>query len=92
MGFPGGSAVKNPLAVQKTWETPQFQSLGREDPLEEGMATHSSILALESPMDRGAWQATIHRVTQSWTQQKRLSTHVQYGPLARKGFSKETTD
>jgi len=33
---------------------PWVQSLGREDPLEEGIATHSSILALENPMDRGA--------------------------------------
>ena len=41
MGFPSGSVVKNPPAMQET----QVQSLGREDPLEEGMATHSSILA-----------------------------------------------
>jgi len=32
-----------------------IQSLGQEDLLEKGMATHSSILALENPMDRGAW-------------------------------------
>ena len=36
------------------------QSLGQEDSLEEGMATHSSILGLENPMDRGAWWDTIH--------------------------------
>ena len=41
MGFPGGSAVKNLLAIQET----QVQSLGQEDPLEKEMATHSSILA-----------------------------------------------
>ena len=41
------------------------QSLGWEDPLEEGMATHSSILAWRIPMDRGALQATVHRVTKS---------------------------
>ena len=39
------------------------QSLGQEDPLEEGMASHSSILAWRIPMDRGAWQATTHGVT-----------------------------
>ena len=44
-GFPGGSTVKNPPAVQETW----VQSLGREDPLEEGMATHSSTLAYRIP-------------------------------------------
>ena len=34
--------------------------LGWEDPLEEGMATHSNILAWRIPMDRGAWRATVH--------------------------------
>ena len=55
--------VKNPLAMWETW----VQSLGWEDPLEEGMATHSSILAWRIPMDRGAWQATVHGITKSWT-------------------------
>ena len=45
--------VKNPPAMRETW----VQSLDWEDPLEEGMATHSSILAWRIPMDRGAWQA-----------------------------------
>ena len=40
----------------------QLQSLGREDPLEKEMATHSSILAWENPMGREAWQATVHGV------------------------------
>ena len=44
LGFPGSSAVKNLPAIQELQE-PQFQSLSWEDPLEEGMATHSSILA-----------------------------------------------
>ena len=56
--------VKNPPAVQETW----VQSLGWEDPLEEGMATHSNILAWRIPMDRGAWHATVHGVTKSRTQ------------------------
>ena len=43
--------VKNPLAMQETW----VRSLGWEDPLEEGMATYSNILAWRIPMDRGAW-------------------------------------
>ena len=45
MGFPGGSVVKNQPAVQET----QVQSLGREDPLEEEMATHSNILGERIP-------------------------------------------
>ena len=41
------------------WET-WVRSLNWEDPLEEGMATHSSILAWKIPKDRGAWRATVH--------------------------------
>ena len=48
--------------MQETW----VQSLGWEDPLEEGMAT--SILAWSIPRDRGAWSATVHGVAKSWTQ------------------------
>ena len=48
MGFPGGSAVKHPPAMQETQET-WVQSLGQEDPLEEEMATHSSILTWRIP-------------------------------------------
>ena len=51
--------VKNSPAMQETW----VQFLGWEDPLEKGMATHSSILAWRIPMDKGAWQATVHGVT-----------------------------
>ena len=57
--------VKDPPAMQETW----VRSLGREDPLEEGMGTHSSILAWSFPVDRGAWQATVHGVAKSWTRQ-----------------------
>ena len=52
--------VKNLPATLET----QVRSLGWEDPLEKGMTTHSSILALENPMDRGAWEATVHGVTE----------------------------
>ena len=53
--------VKNLYAM---WET-QVQYLGQEDPLEKGMATHSSILAWGNFMDSGAWQATVHGVAKS---------------------------
>ena len=56
--------VKNPAAVQET----QVPFLGQEDPLENRMATHSSILAWRIPMDRGAWWTTVHGVTKSRTQ------------------------
>ena len=55
--------VKNPPATWKTW----VWSLGWEDPLKEGLATHSSILAWRIPMDRGTWWATVHGVAKSWT-------------------------
>ena len=45
MSFPVGLVVKNPPAKQETW----VQSLGREDPLEKEMATHSNILAWKIP-------------------------------------------
>ena len=56
--------VNNLPAVWETWDL----SLGWEDPLEEGMATHSSILAWRIPMDGGAWWTTLHGVTKSWIQ------------------------
>ena len=54
--------VKNPPAMQETQETGVW-SLGQEDRLEEEMVTHFGIL--KNPMDRGAWQATVHRVAKS---------------------------
>ena len=55
--------VKNLPVMRETW----VPSVGWEDPLEEGMATHSSILAWKIPIDRGAWRATVHAVSKSWT-------------------------
>ena len=43
-------------AMQETW----VRSLGQEDPLEKGLATHFSILAWRHPMDRGTWRAIVH--------------------------------
>ena len=55
--------IKNFPAMRETW----VRSLGWDDPLEEGMATHSSILAWRIPRDRGAWLTTGHGVAKSWT-------------------------
>ena len=55
--------VKCLPAMWENW----VRFLGWEDPLEEGMATHSSILAWRIPMDSGAWQAAVHGVAKSWT-------------------------
>ena len=51
-------------------------SLGQEDPLEEGLETHSSILAWRIPMNRGAQQGKVHGITQSQTRLKQLSMHT----------------
>ena len=60
----GTQMVKNLPAVHEA----HIRSLGWEDPLEEGMAPHSSILAWRIPMDRGAWWASVHGVAKSRTQ------------------------
>ena len=71
--------VKNVLSVRETW----VQSLGWVDPLEEGMATHSSILAWRIPLDRGAWWAIVHGVARvrhdlaTEQQQRRLLTSIE---------------
>ena len=73
MGFSGGASGKEPVCQcrrQELW----VRSLGQEDPLEKGMATHFSILA----MDRGAWWATVHGVTKGRSDTtERTSTHEQ---------------
>ena len=66
MGFLGGSGGKESAAMQETWVPP----LGREDPLEEGTATHFN------PHGRGAWQTTAHNVAKSRTQVKQLSMYA----------------
>ena len=67
-GFQGGSAVKNPPVMQEPQEM-QVQSLGQEDPVKKGMATHSSVLAWEIPWtdEPGGGQSTG---SQSQTQLK----------------------
>ena len=55
--------IKNVPAMWETW----VQSLGWEDSLEEGMATHFSILAWSISMDGGAWCATVYGFAKSQT-------------------------
>ena len=56
--------------MRETW----VRFLVWEDPLEDGVETHTSILAWRIPMDRGAWWATVHGVAKSQTRLKQLST------------------
>ena len=56
--------LKHLPVMREAW----VRSLGREDPLEKEMATHSSILAWRVPVDRGSWWATVHGIAKSQTQ------------------------
>ena len=73
MGFPGGSVIKNPPAMQEK----QVQSLGQEDPLKKEMATHSSVLAWRIP-----WTASLAGYSpqghkeQDMTEVTQHTTHV----------------
>ena len=72
-GFPGGSDGK----ASASNAGGLCSSLGREDLLEKGMATHSSTSSLGNPMDRGAWQATVHGIAESdSTEQLTLNVNV----------------
>ena len=62
-GPPGGSVVKNPAAMQELQEM-GLSSLGQE---EEGSGNSLQYSCLGNPMDRGAWQATVHGVAKSRT-------------------------
>ena len=63
LASPVAQMVKNPPAMQETW----VQFLSWEEPLEEGMTTHPSILAWRIHLDRGAWWATVPWVPKSPT-------------------------
>ena len=85
-GLPSGPVVRNLPAMQETQEM-RVRSLGPKDPLEEGMATHSSILAGKIPWTEEPgrlqssglqMQATVHWVTKSQTRLKQLSAKVFY--------------
>ena len=58
-----GQKVKNLPVMQETW----VLSLGWENPLEEGMATHFSILPWKIPMDKEAWRTIVHGITKGRT-------------------------
>ena len=73
-GFPGDASGKEPACQCKRHKEIRVRALGREDPLEEGNPLHWPCL--ENPMDRGAWQGTVHGVAKSQIRLKWLSTHA----------------
>ena len=69
MGLPGDSVVKNPPAsAGAAGDVCSLPGLGRSP--KEGNGSPLQYSGLENPMDRGAWQATVHRITKSQTQLK----------------------
>ena len=80
-GFPGGASSKEPTYQRRRHE-PWVRSLGWEDTLEKGMATHSSIFPWRSPWtEQPGGLHTVHSVAQSWTWLKQLSTHAGTGEI-----------
>ena len=61
-GATGDQACCTPSSLTAAVQETRVHAPGQEDPLEEGMATHTSTLAWRIPMDRGAWRATVHGV------------------------------
>ena len=85
LGFPGGSVVKNlPASAGDLGDVGSIPGSGRSP--RKGNGSPFQYSCLENPMDRGAWWATVHRVTKSWT---RLSVHASRSPLVLKGTSLE---
>ena len=72
LGFPGRTVVNNPTANSGDARVRSLPGLGR--PPEEGNGIPLQYSCLRNPLDRGAWWATVHKVTNSWTW---LSTHIQ---------------
>ena len=75
MGLPWWLSGKNLPVMQKTQET-QVRSLGWEEPLEEGMATHSTILAWRIPWTEEPGGATVHGVAELDTTETTGHTHT----------------
>ena len=82
--------VKNlPTKAGDAGEAGSILCLEGKIPLEKEMATHFSILTWKNPMDRRAWQATVHGVTKSWTQLSvcaHMGTHRHTAAQYRIGF------
>ena len=81
MGLPGGSDSEESACNARVLGS--IPGLGRSPGGGDGNPLQYSCL--ENPTDRGAWWATVHGVTKSWAQLKRLSTHTQYHLCASEG-------
>ena len=75
VGFPDGISGKQPTCQCRRLKRPGFDSWVGRSP-GGGHSNQLQYSCLENPMDRGAWQVTVHRVPKSWTRLNRLSTHA----------------
>ena len=74
-GFPGSSSGKEPACQCRKYKRHGFDP-GLERSPGEGLGNQLQYSCLENPKDRGAWAATVHRVTKSWTLLKQLNRHA----------------
>ena len=72
VGFPGSSDGKEPACNVE--DPGSFPGVGRSSG--EGNGNPLQYSCLENPIDRGTWQAIVHRIKKSWTRLKKLSTHT----------------
>ena len=75
-GFPGGASSQEPTCQCRRPKRRRLDPCDGKIPSGGGRVNPLQYSCLKNPMDRGAWRATVHRVTQSQTQLKRLSTHA----------------
>ena len=78
----GVSPVAQTVKTLPTMQKTQVQSLGGEEPLEEQIATHCSILAWRIPTDRGAWRATVHGLNDE-PECNHLPSNIQFSSVAQ---------
>ena len=78
LGFPGGARGKEPAGQRRRYKRYGFDPWSGRSP-GGGHGNPLQYSCLENPMDRGAWRATVHKVTKSQIRLKRLSTHTRAG-------------
>ena len=87
-GFPGGASGKELLPMEETSRDADLIP-GWGSSLGGGHGNPPQYSCLENPMDRGAWQAAVHRAAKSWTLLKQLSTHTCTDEESKQGLPVE---
>ena len=76
--FKSPQSTENSVGKSSVMQETPVRFLGWEDPLEEGMATHSSILAWRTPTDRGAWWVIVRGVAESDMSERLSTAHTEH--------------